>query len=153
MTRNANWDFAEHLLRVIFPGSETFTINGLAPTPHEIWRPFDIEEREDDEVLNDLLAECSHLAGPVIVVNDASYELQYGPHFVDASRLRAFAESFPATFGSAFITGSMIIAAPATGDIVAVDDENLIAHIKGRPAFSLSPHYSEGLTTSSTQAE
>lgn len=153
MTRHANWDFAEHLLKVMFPGSTSLTIDGLARTPYEIWRPFDIEEREDDEVLADLLFECDHLTGPLIIANDASYRLEFGPHFVDASRLHAFAESFTADFGLAFISGSMIIAAPSTGDIVAVDDENLIAHIKGRPAFSLSPNYTEGLSGAPVEAE
>jgi hypothetical protein len=143
MVRHANWDLAEHLLEVMFPGSVSLTIDGLARTPHEIWHPFDIEEREDGEVLSDLLSHCSHLTGPIIVVNDASYKLEYGPHFVDSGRLRAFAESFADKFGSAFVSGSMIFAAPATGDIVAVDDENLIAHIKGRPAFTLHSYYTE----------
>jgi hypothetical protein len=147
VSRHRNWDFAEQLLKVMFPGSTGLTIGGLAPTPRDVWRPFDIEEREDDEVLADLMAECSHLTGPVVVVNDASYTLEYGPHFVDADRLQEFAESFAADFGSAFISGSMLFVAPATGDIVAVDDENLIAHIKGRPAFTMSPHYVEILNS------
>ncbi|MEU8657143.1 hypothetical protein [Actinoplanes philippinensis] len=147
MARHANWDLAEHLLKVILPGSTKMTINGLAETPYEIWQPFDIEGREVTEVARDLASRCAHLKGPLIIVNDASYKLPNGPHFVDASRLSEFVDSFPDNFDSAFVSGSMIIAAPATGEIVAVDDENLIAHIKGRPAFSLSQHYAEGLNS------
>jgi hypothetical protein len=147
VVRNANWELAEHLLKVMLPGASRFSINGLGDTRGENWQFFDIEGRTASEGARDLVSRCAHLIGPLIVVNDASHKSGNGPHFVEASRLAAFAESFPDDFGSAFLSGTMFIVAPVTGDIVAVDDEQLIAHIKGRPAFTLTPHYSNGLSS------
>jgi hypothetical protein len=142
VARHANWDLAEHLLKVMLPGATRFSINGLGDTQDENWQFFDIEGRSAEEGARDLVSRCSHLVGPLIVVNDGSRRM--GPHFVEANRLAEFAETFPEKIGSAFLSGTMFIIAPATGDIVAVDDEQLIAHIKGRPAFTLSPHYADG---------
>lgn len=143
MTRNANWDLAEHLFKVMLPEATSITIDGLPETPMDTWKPFDIENRDINTVRRDLLSRCSHLVGPVIVVNDASYGSEHGPHFIEASRLNEFAENFSKNFNDAFISGRMVIAAPVTGEVIAVDDEGLIAHIKGRPALLLAPHYSE----------
>jgi hypothetical protein len=142
VARHPNWELAEHLLKAMLPGASRFSINGLGDTRDENWQFFDIEGRSAVEGARDLVARCSHLVGPLVVVNDSSRET--GPYFVEASRLAEFAESFPVDVGGAFLSGTMFIIAPATGDIVAVDDEQLIAHIKGRPAFTLTPQYSDG---------
>jgi hypothetical protein len=143
-TRHPNWDIAEQLLRAVLPGSSSLSIDGLPELPYEIWQPFDIEVRDDEAVHRDLLSHCDHLIGPVVIANDASYEADAGPHFVDAGGLAEFVDSFARNLGFAFVSGNMIIAGPATGDVVAVNDEGLIAHLKGRPAFTLTPHYTEG---------
>jgi hypothetical protein len=143
MDRHASWGLAEHLLCVILPGSSGLAVGRLAGILDSDWRPFDLEGRDDDEVVRDLVSQCSHLVGPIIVVNDASYSHKCGPHFVEASQFREFAESFTDYFGEAFVSGNMVIAAPVTGEVVVVDDEGLIAHVVGRVALSLSPHYGD----------
>lgn len=130
-----NWDFALTLLSSILPGSAGYSPDRITGHGPDDWRPFDVENRDMDEVEDDLLALCSDLTGPLIVVNDTSfvaYSFRRGPYFVDAAALTEFVKTFGERVGSYFLDGHVIIVSPVTGIVIVVQDDGIVAKIKGR---------------------
>jgi hypothetical protein len=99
------------------------------------WRPFDIERRPADVIERELLAACSGLAGLLIVVNDTSYELRFGPFFVNASQLADFVRDFGDRAADYITNGDLFIVAPANGIVVVVREDGYIARLQGRPTI------------------
>ena len=137
-----NWDIAVSLLASVLPGSTDYAPDKITGHTRDDWQPFDVEDRDMDEVEDDLLDRCSEMTGPLIVVNDtsyASYTFKRGPYFVEASKLREFAKTFGDRVGSYFMDGHVIIVSPVTGIVVMVMDDGLIATVRGRPVMQTFP--------------
>lgn len=135
-----NWDIAIGLLAAVLPGSTGYSPEGIAGHTSDDWQPFDLEDRDLDEVEDDLLDHCAEMTGPLIVVNDtsfASHTFRRGPYFVEAAKLREFAKSFSERVGSYLMDGHVIIISPATGIVVMVQDDGLIATVRGRPVLQI----------------
>jgi hypothetical protein len=137
-----NWDIAISLLSSVLPGSTGYSpakITGHTPAD---WQPFDVENRDMDEVEDDLLDHCSEMTGPLIVVNDtsfAAYTFKRGPYFVEADKLREFAKTFGERIGSYLMDGHVFVVSPATGIVVMVMDDGLIATVRGRAVMQMIP--------------
>jgi hypothetical protein len=137
-----NWDIAISLLSSVLPGSTGYAPDAIAGHTPDDWQPFDLEDRDMDEVENDLLDRCSEMTGLLIVVNDtsfASYTFKRGPYFVEADKLREFAKDFGERVGSYLMDGHVIIVSPVTGIVVMVQDDGLVATVRGRPVMQPLP--------------
>lgn len=135
--RHPNWDLAESILSSILPGSTGYHPDRISGIPLDAWESFDLEHRDMDEIEKALLARCTELAGPVIVVNDTSYESGSGPYFVDAGHLPDFVKTFGDRVGDYFLNGGVIIASPVTGIVIVVQDDGFIAATHGRSVMKL----------------
>lgn len=133
-----NWGFAISVLAAVLPGSTAYSPDQIAGHSPDDWRSFDLEVRDMDEIEDELLDQCTDMAGPLIVVNDtsyASYTFRRGPYFVYAEQLRSFVKSFGDQVGSYMMDGHVIIVSPVTGIVVMVQDDGLIAKIQGRSSM------------------
>ncbi len=138
--RHPNWDFAIALLAAVLPGSTGFSPDRIAGHTPADWQRFDLETRDMDDIEDDLLSRCADMTGPLIVVNDPSYDSSLqrpGPFFVDASKLRDFVKDFGERVGSYMMDGHVIIVSPVTGLVVMVMDDGIIAKVQGRPALAM----------------
>lgn len=139
ITRHANWDYAECVLGGILPGSTAFDPDRIVGIPFEGWQPFDLEERDLGIIEEDLLSYCTGFVGPLIVVNDRSFDTDQGPYFVNSQNLVSFVKTFgDKTGGSYFTCPSVFIVSPMTGVVVIVQDDGYIAITQGHPAIAIS---------------
>ncbi|SDT30489.1 hypothetical protein [Actinoplanes derwentensis] len=133
--RHPNWDFALAILAAVLPGSTRFNPDRITGHGRADWHPFDLKKRDMDDIEDDLLSRCADMTGMLVVVNDPSFSVdgfQPGPFFVDASELRNLVKDFGERVGSYMTDGHVIIVSPATGIVVMVVDDGLIAKIRGR---------------------
>ncbi|MGI5330674.1 hypothetical protein [Actinomadura nitritigenes] len=112
-------------------------VDRIAGIPPESWEPFDLEEREADAIEDDLLARCADLRGPLIVVNDLSFDLDQGPYFVDATRLPEFVKTFDVRVRDYFMHASLFVVSPVTGIVIIVQDDGYIAKVQGRSVMAV----------------
>lgn len=135
-----NWDFAIKILAFVLPGSTGYSPDLITGHSREDWSRFDLESRDLDVIEDDLLSYCEDLAGPLIVVNDTSfvsYTFRRGPYFVDAPDLRGFVKNFGNRVNSYMTDGHVIIVSPVTGIVVMVQDDGLIAKVRGRAIMAV----------------
>jgi hypothetical protein len=66
------------------------------------------------------------------VVTDDSHRQSVGPFFVAAERLASFAWTYRATLDAVLVGGDVVIVSPATGTVIVVHHNGLIATLGGR---------------------
>jgi hypothetical protein len=127
-----NWKTARFALAHLLPGSTGFDpddISGLAP---ESWKSFDVEGRNPAAAAEALALHCQPVAvGLLIVVTIESYRQNVGPFFVWSDYFGDFVRSYPSTFDDALVGGDIVVLSPATGYVVVVHHNGLIATLKG----------------------
>lgn len=127
-----NWRCAEQVLAAVLPGSAAFDhdrISGIAPGD---WELFDLEDRGADLIDDDVLSRCADLVGPLVIVNDVSFDPDQGPDFVDAADLAEFVRTFSDRVRDYFVHPSLFIVAPVSGVVIIVQDDGYLATVRGR---------------------
>ena len=136
--RHVNWEFAERALGSILPGSTAYSADRIVGIPARAWERFDIEGRDAGVVEEDFLGRCVGLGGLLIVVNDASFDADQGPFFVEAGHLAQFVRQFDrVTGGDFFGYPGAIVVSLATGVVVVVQEDGYIATVHGTPLGEL----------------
>jgi hypothetical protein len=133
--RHVNWDFAERVLAEVLPGSTAYDHDKIQGIPPLDWQPFDIEYRDMTEVEDDFLMRCSELSGPLVVVNDTSFDPDQGPYFTDASELTNFVRNFGDRVRDYFMIPSLFVISPTTGRVLIVQDDGYFVEVQGRPVW------------------
>lgn len=133
--RHANWDFAESVLAAVLPGSATYNHDKIRGIPSEEWQPFDVEYRNMAEVEDDFLSRCSELSGPLVVVNDTSFDPDQGPYFLDASALPGFVKNFGDRVRDYFMVPSIFVVSPVLGRVLIVQDDGYFVAVQGQPLW------------------
>lgn len=132
--RHVNWEFAERALGAILPGSTAYSADRIVGIPADAWEQFDLEERGLGVVEADFLARCAGLRGLLIVVNDASFDADQGPFFVEADHLEQFVTQFDRVgCGDFFGYPGAIVVSLATGVVIIAQEDGYIATVRGAP--------------------
>lgn len=134
--RHANWEFAESILAAVLPGSAAYNHDKIRGIPPGDWLPFDVEYRGMAEVEEDFLSRCSELSGPLIVVNDTSFDPDQGPYILDASELPDFVKNFGDRVRDHFMVPSVFVVSLVTGRVLIVQDDGYFVAVRGRPVWA-----------------
>ncbi|MFJ7773545.1 hypothetical protein [Streptomyces yangpuensis] len=135
--RHVNWDFAEWALDAVLPGSTAYNPDKMTGIPLEDWKPFDLTERDADDIEDDFLSYCDDLEGPLIVVNSTSFYPDQGPYFVEASNLRDFVKAFDTRVRDYFMWTDVLVVSPVTGFVVVVQDDGYIVKVRGNAIMTV----------------
>jgi hypothetical protein len=132
MARHPNWYLAEEVLSQVIPGARGYDpelIPGLTP---KSWDDFDIDGRDPAIVAEDLVRYCTPIvSGTLIIVTLQSFRSEAGPFFVNAKRLRVFVSAFMDAYDDVPVAGDTIVVSAATGVVVVVHHNGLIATLRG----------------------
>lgn len=134
--RHANWDFAERILAAVLPGSTAYNHDNIHGIPIGGWQPFDVECRDMSEVEDDFLSRCSELYGPLIIINDTSFDPDQGPYFLDASGLPDFVRNFGDRVRDYFMIPSIFVVSLVAGRVLIIQDDGYFVAIQGQPVWS-----------------
>lgn len=132
--RHPNWRLAEAVLSEVLPGSTGFGPDEISGLFQNSWAPFEVDDRDPVEVSREFLSHCELLlAGVMVVVAFASYEHDTGPFFINSADFLEFWESYAETYGEYPFMGDLVIVSPATGRVLVVHHDGLIAELEGSP--------------------
>jgi hypothetical protein len=111
-------------------GFDVDQINSLSA---QDWTEFQIDDRDPRLVTRDLLGYCAPVvSGMLVIVTLLSFRKDVGPFFVAAERLGEFSSSYPEVYDDAFVAGDLFVVSPATGVLVVVHHNGLVATLRGK---------------------
>jgi hypothetical protein len=133
VVRHPNWRFAEDVLASISTELSAFDVDQINGLSADDWTEFQIDDRDPKIVTRDLLAYCAPVvSGMLVVVTLLSFRGDVGPFFVRAERLNEFSSIYPEVYDDAFVAGDLFVLSPATGVLVVVHHNGLVAIVRGK---------------------
>ena len=133
MIRHPNWRFAEDVLARMSIELTTFDVDQITELSADDWTEFQVDDRDPKVVTQDLLAYCAPVvSGMLVIVTFLSFRVDVGPFFVGAERLGEFSLTYPEVYDDAFVAGDLFVLSPATGALVVVHHNGLVATIRGK---------------------